>query len=491
MIQANSTMTHRNVLILHTDAQMWSWLGKLSGGQFFTPHLDALAATSVHFRQAHACSGVCVPSRAALMTGRHPVATGVVSNNQVLPDSERTLGRYFSEAGYETAYFGKRHYGRDHHPAREDGWEHFFGKQDYDSVLVRAGIPHRYPEKSLPQTRARYWTLGASQIPEACYFETILANETLSFLDRRDQTRPFLCFLSMVAPHGPFTPPEPFASRFSPEKMLLAPRDAAELNGKHPATIRWIRQNQKYFNEGELREFLAMQAALMALADAQVGRVLAKLDDLGLAEETLVVFASDHGDFGTGYGMIGKSWAMLDPLLRIPLLMRLPGGRPGCVFDGMVENIDILPTVMEWANLPKDANIQGTSLVPILRGESCEGRKAVFAFNECEYSGGRVSFASIRLPRWRYTLASDGFEELYEAEEDPWHWRNLAGTKELVAEQAALGRELLRCMTNRAGSSFDRAAASFWEDETLFYDESRYTGERIAPRPASKRPHFM
>lgn len=470
----------KNILLLHTDAQMHHWLGAAGNDAIRTPNLDRLAAQGVRFENAFACSAVCVPSRACLMTGRYAEATGVTSNSRILHSREKTLGRFFREAGFRTGYFGKTHYGRSFGEV-ENEYDVFFEKKHYNQYLKEAGIPASYPEKEIPERVTRYWEVGRSAIPEEHYFEKILADRAIDFLST-PSTQPTLAFVSFVAPHGPFTPPGKFADLYPPETLSIAPRCDTELEGKPAQFVRWVQQNRKYLTEEECHRFLAAMYGLGSMVDEQVGRILDALRESGRLEETLVIFTSDHGDFGTGYGIIGKSWNMIDPLVRIPLLVRLPGGRSGEAEPAFAENIDLLPTLLEYAGVAIPSYVQGRSLLPLLKGETTLHKEESFAFNTYQDSSVKLAQSTIRRGPWRLIVCEDGPDQLYHAERDPWNWHNLANAPEHQPLLVELRDALLRHQIAVCGSPFDVDTARFWEDETGFYDETRFCGRRLVDR---------
>ncbi len=472
----------RNILILHTDAQMHDWLGAAGHPDVRTPDLDRLAREGVRFTHAQACSGVCKPSRACLMTGRYPVGTGVTCLPQTLPPSEVTMGRYFAQAGYDSGYFGKTHYGVEDPHMQGDGWGTYFGTKAYNQYLAEAGVGVRYPEKGVKQKLARFWNFGQSSIPEDHYFEKVVADRAIEFMEQ-ERNKPFLCMASWIAPHGPFTPPGRFATMYDPSRLTLAPRHPAETESKPQEFVDWVVQNRKYATEAELRQFLAMVYGLVSLVDEQVGRLLDHLRRRGLLENTLVLFASDHGDYGTGYGIFGKSWNMIDPLIRIPLIARAPGqagGQPA--YKGLVENIDLLPTMMEYAGLSVPKSVQGRSFWPLLAGEAFEAKASAYSFNTHESTRGNLAQATIRHGRWRLIVGDHGPDQLYDVANDPWNWINLAERPEHRAVVGELKDRLMRWQIGAAGLGYDRESARYWEDETCFWDETRFTGERIRPR---------
>ncbi|HWL51025.1 MAG TPA: sulfatase-like hydrolase/transferase [Chthoniobacteraceae bacterium] len=471
-----------NILFCMTDAQIHRALGCAGNREVRTPHLDALAAEGVHFRQAYACSPVCGPSRAAMMSGRYPIAYGMVNNFGCLPPSEPTLGQLFSAAGYRTGYFGKTHYGRSNDAMREEGWEAQFLLADYNRYLRAAGVPHEYPRNLVAESRTRYWKMGTSKIPLEHYFEKVLGDRAVEFVRSADE-RPFLCFLSMIAPHGPFSPPAPYDRMYDPASLTLFPRSEGELEGKPAEFVRWVTQNRKYVTDAELREFLAITYGLVSLADDTVGRLVAALKTAGVYDNTVIVFASDHGDYGSKYGILGKSWCMDDVLSRIPLIISHPDHRgEGRTSDALVENIDLLPTLLESGSIPVPRKVQGRSLLPILSGSRESVKEAVFSFHSSEYSEARLNLSMIRRGEWKLVQSDTDENQLYHLPSDPYEWKNRIDEPELHELVRSLQYDLLRCHVANTGQSFPIETTRFWTDETYFYDETRFNGSRQITR---------
>ncbi len=471
--------TPRRIVVIHTDAQAHDFLECGGYPGFRTPNLSRLAARGTRFTRAYACNGVCVPSRASLMTGRYPIAHGVMNNHMNLHPDEPRMGRLFADAGFATGYFGKTHFGNNNADMAGEGWSESFLVSDYNRHLAVHGCGVRYPEKSLSHPLGlRYWQAGPSDIPEELYFENVLAGCALDFVSRH-RDRDFLCFLSMVAPHGPFSPPERFLRMFRPGDIPLRPRSAEELQGKPPAFQRWIRQNQAYLNPAELEVFLAVMASLLALVDEQMGRILDGLESLGILEDTWIVFTSDHGDFSSAYGAIGKSWCMDDLLMRIPLIVSGPGVHPGSRLEAHVQNCDILPFLLDAAGEPRPQRMQGKSLLPLLRNPSERGREAVFACQSNEYSADRLVQSMVVHDGWKYVESFPAHPQLFDLANDPMEWVNLAGSPRCRERQEDLRDRLLQWHLGAAGGFFHPETAGFWEDETGFYNPAVFTGERI------------
>lgn len=445
-----------------------------------TPNLDRLARErAVVFNNAYSCSGVCVPSRASLMSGRYPIGHGVMANN-VTPrrDAEPWLGRLLTGAGYDTGYFGKTHFAGNDNDMAGEGWQTSFIKHEYAAYLKAHGVNATYPEQSdIDKFPVRYWTFGKSRIPEEHYFENVIADQACEFIEqKRDQ--PFACYVSNVAPHGPFTPPGKYAEMYDPADMPLLPRFDGELDGKPPQARQWIEQNAKYLNDDELRIWMAVTYGLITLVDDNVGKLMAALERSGQRDDTLIVFLADHGDFASRYGIIGKSYAMTDDLLRVPMMICTPGCTPR-ESDALVQSIDVTHTLMDWAGIEPCAHQHGRTLLPLLRGEVDRVRDHAFAADCSEYSQDHLYMHMVRDETWKY-VESSGFEgELYNLVDDPYETRNLVADPACADVVARLRKALLQWHVEYTCGYFDPKRAAFWEDETLFYDETKYCGLRI------------
>jgi len=198
----------------------------------------------------------------------------------------------------------------------------------------------------------------------------------------------------------------------------------------------------------------------------------------------LVVFTSDHGDFASKYGIIGKSWCQDDVLIRVPLIISHPACRTEpSVSDALVETIDILPTLLQFAELSASSTLHGSPLTPILRGDISTGKNAVFAYDKAEYSQDHLYRSMIRTGHWKLVQSGNGITELYNLADDPHESRNLAGQPAYHDLITDLQIRLLNWHIEYAGGFVDSSRVRYWEDETCFYDKTVFTGDRVrAPR---------
>lgn len=470
----------KNILLIQVDAQLHSALGCMGNDLVATPHLDALSGKGTLFTKAYSCSGVCVPARASLMTGRYTIGHGVTNNHITLPKNEKTMGQFFADNGYVNGFFGKTHFGvpDDRDLCKNHGWDETFLNKNYNNYLRQEKIDAVYPEKNPVKRRTRYWGAGESRIPAEHYFENVIADRACDFM-AKNAARNFLCYVSNIAPHGPFTPPEPYNSMYSPEDIKLAPRSAGELEGKPEQFRRWVVQNQEYLTEKELRIMMAVTYGLITLVDSNVGKLVTTLKENGLYDNTLIVFLSDHGDFNSKYGIIGKSWCMDDVLLRIPLIISHPQHREGLKKDALVQNVDILPTLLEFAGIPGEKKMHGKSMMPLLEGKSDSIREAVYAYDQARCSCQNLYKSMVRNCSWKYVYSGSFGSELYNLGQDPNEWENLSGREEVRNIELFLKDKLLEWHVGSSGLFYKPENAGFWEDQTCFYDASKFCGERI------------
>ena len=470
----------RNIVLIQTDEHVYSMLGIMGDPVVRTPNIDALArGGATVFDNSYTCNGVCVPSRVCLMTGRYPTAHGVVENEVNLPPDEDTMGHVFERGGYDTGYFGKTHFGRDANDMAAEGWRTSFTRGQYNEYLRDRGIDARYPEPRVANSNLEYWQVGRSAIPNEHYFENVISDRAVEFV-RQKRDEPFLCYVSCVAPHGPFTPPAPYDTMYDPAEVRLMPRHEGDLAGRPPAMVKWVEQNRKYVTEEELRIYQAISCGLITLVDDNVGRIVAALKDAGLYENTLVLFTTDHGDFGTRYGIFGKSWCTIEQIIRTPLIVSVPGCRENMDrADALVENVDILPTLMDFAGIDRSRKVQGASLMPILTGQQNTVKDAVFAHGLFENGGWMMGQSMVRSGDWKLVQSSGFGGELYNLKDDPWELRSRVDDPEAQSVLADLRARLLDWHVSNTGGWFDVANARFWEEETCFYDETAFCGERI------------
>ncbi|WP_158289687.1 sulfatase family protein [Paenibacillus flagellatus] len=487
-----------NVLIFHTDQQRYDSLGCTGNAYAETPNIDRLASEGTLFRRHVSASPVCMPSRASLFTGRYPNGHGVHTNGVALPRRDHwtghpmndgqplnagvfshvpTMADAFSEAGYRTASIGKLHLTCTNAPRScryeesrvrwaEEAMESWSGPYyGFDRVELTIGHGEDYTghygrwlEREYPEVAARvksglYRGSGASRhtlypsvVPVEAHSSTWIAGRAVSYLrEAANDTRPFLLFLGFPDPHFPFVPPAELAERFASKDVPPA-REKADPYGVPAAMRRLYRddalQNVRRFGDGFVRLARQYTDAMLHLVDLSVGRVTGALRELGLEDDTIVLFTSDHGDYLGDYGLIFKSEFGCKALNHVPLLVKVPMRRddwPGeC--RAAVSNADVLPTLCELAGVPAPDGVQGRSLVPLLEGRAPSSPVTVACYGEAPEDRN----FSLWNDRYRYTwYPAAGECELYDHEADLGETADLAGTPEAAAVRQAMHAELL------------------------------------------------
>ncbi|RMD73718.1 MAG: hypothetical protein D6820_18080 [Lentisphaerae bacterium] len=362
----------RNVILILTDQQHYRSLGINGCPEAQTPNLDALGAHGVNFRNYFVTNPVCSPSRGSLFTGRHITEHGLWANGCALPQHVPTIPQVLRQNGYQTALFGKLHLvpivsRTEPHPAY--GFEICEVAEGDQQLLDDAYF--RWLKKEHTEVYLNYvnemYTKGhtdgyTSAIPEECHLNTWITERGLDFLkNRRDEDKPFFLNLSYFDPHHAFNPCEPYASRFR-DCEVSAPRQNPAGFDLRPTHMQGkIRADRAITTNSErMTGIIRAYHAMVAHIDHCVGRVLAALRELGLDEDTVVIFTSDHGELLGNHEMLWKGPIMLDDLLRVPFIIDLPGGeKRGLQVDHLASGIDLFPTILEVAGLPSEELYRG------------------------------------------------------------------------------------------------------------------------------------
>lgn len=427
-----------DVVVFMTDQQRHDQVGYASGGHFETPNLDALAARGVIFENAYSASTVCIPARAALLTGVQPHRVPTQENGHALREGTWTVARAFRAAGYETALIGKMHFAPVH---AEHGFEtmrlceHLLAQalgplskqrgdelDDYHDWLL---------EQGLAEYRLMYPGRLPSRFPAAAHPTAWVESETSRFLAQRGRDRPLFLVVSFPHPHPPLDPPEPYASMYAPADSIL-PQDGYEVNEALPQVYEiatsGVLGKPEFDSRPEasdpkrVRRFLATARGLVKQIDDSMGRLLEQLD----LETTLVLFTSDHGDFSGHRGLMRKNpWIPFDDLARVPLTAAGLGIGGGRRESALVQNCDLALTCLDYAgvDLP-DIDFDSRSLRPVLDG--CPRGDDLHRSVVC---GVSIGFPTVRRGEYKYMTHSErGQPVLFDLEADPQESRNLVDT---------------------------------------------------------------
>ena len=472
-----------NLLLLMTDQQRADTI--TPGGPCLTPNLQALAAEGADFTRCYATNPICSPSRGSLYTGLLPHAHGMTDVTHAVDPTRADLkpgvpfwSRTLREAGYRTAHFGKWHVERSDELQR-------FGFDEFEVDLRLTGVPTYQgplaPRVAVQQPGYREFLLaGVSDERANASREAYLFDRGIAFIEAAaaDPKRPWALVVSTEAPHDPYVVPRELYERYD-AAALLAPASAHDDLHDRPAIYRRIQRTWAALSTEDAAQATACYYAACSGIDDQVGRILAALEASGQADDTLVVFTSDHGDYLGAHGLWLKGVAAFEEAYRVPLVLRGPGVVPGVRVDAPVSLLD-LPRTLVRALLDQDFGGagrgpgQGRDLGRWLAGEDASDEFEAGAY--AEFHGQRLGYSQriVWHGRHKYVFNGFDFDELYDLAADPFERRNLTS-------EAACA-DLLREMSSR-----------MWEvvlasgDRTL--GEAQYGMFRFAPvGPEAVRP---
>jgi arylsulfatase A-like enzyme len=406
-----------NFLFIYTDDQRWDAMGVVQKEQgtrarfpwFETPNMDRMAAEGVRFRNAFVTLSLCAPSRAAFLTGRYNHLNGVANNHTFFPEDNVTHATLLRAAGYATAYIGKWHMGGQR--GQRPGF-------DYSASFIGQGKYVDCP-----------FEINGKPTPTTGWVDDVATDYAIEFM-KEHRDKPFSMVVGFKACHGPTDPPERARERFAGKKARPVPNlSARAIYRSEDETPRGKGKGAGTNSNGEVNVNLNYFRCISA-ADGNLGRLLKALDELGIADDTVVVFASDNGFYNGEHGL-GDKRSAYDESLRIPMLVRCPKLFPnGKVRDEMVLNIDLAPTFLELAGVRVPSQMQGRSWVPLLEDKKTDWRKSFLAeyFYERPFAGTptmvAVRTADAKLIKYP---GHDEWTELFDLANDPYETRNLAG----------------------------------------------------------------
>ena len=429
-----------SILFVLSDQQRWDTLGCYGQALEITPNLDRMAAEGVRFENAFTCQPLCGPVRACLQTGKYATETGCFRNGIALPPDEKTIAHRLGATGYDVAYIGKWHLAstsgmgeadadfrmKPVPPERRGGYTGFwlaadvpeFTSHSYDGHLFDAGMRR-------------------VEFPKGRYRVDCLTDFAEDYLRSRTREKPFFLFLSYVEPHhqndrNRYEGPTGSTARF---RDFPVPGDLAGM-------------------QGDWRESYPDYLGCVNSLDGAVGRLRGVLEELGLAEETLIVYTSDHGSHFRTHNEEYKR-SCHDGCVRVPMIACGPGFRVGTVVEQLVSSIDLPPTLLAAAGVATPAEMRGRALQPLVEGTAVSWPQEVFI----QISESLVGRA-VRTRRWKYsvrapgdvdplnTCGSDVYVEdfLYDLESDPHERRNLVTDPAYANVRSELSRTLRRLM---------------------------------------------
>ena len=432
-----------------------------------TPNIDRLAARGVRFDRAYCQFPLCGPSRNSFLTGLHPNSTGILANAQIFRQSipkAISLPQAFRLDGYLAVRIGKLYHYNVPNSIGTNGHD---DPGSWEMEMNPAGCDRMMEEPEIfsltPGQFGGTLSWLASKNPDAKHTDGMEAADAEWVLERcaKQKDRPFFLAVGFFRPHTPYVSPQSYFEKYPEEKMPVVQGTVYDQKGVPPAALQSYKKEQDQLTDELRRQAIQAYFAAISFMDAQAGKVLDALDRLGLSDNTIVVFTSDHGYHLGEHGLWQKQ-SLFEESTRVPLIIAGPGVvKPGSVAPTPVGLIDLYPTLTELCGVKAPTNLQGQSLVPMLKDVSAVGRG--WAISEVVRGGGIKRFGAsaatgdkgnrflgytLRTARWRYTEWDEGRQgrQLYDHDKDPKELTNLADDPTHAATVAELSEKLRAAM---------------------------------------------
>ncbi|GAB3473711.1 sulfatase-like hydrolase/transferase [Nocardiopsis coralliicola] len=478
-----------NQLFLMTDQHRVDTLGCYGNPHVSTPNLDRLAASGTRFDRCYTPTAICTPARASLLTGQAPF------RHRLLANYERNVGYQedldpgvftFPEAlraqDHQLGLIGKFH-GGTHRTAASfgfdgpdlPGWHNPVDHPDYRAYLEERGLePYAIAEPvrgTTPNGNPGNLLAARLQQPEEATFEAYLATRAIELLERyAADGRPFFLATHFFGPHLPYLVPDEYYDLYDPALVELPPSIAETFEGK-PSVQRNYSAHWTFDTMPleATRKLIAVYWGYVTLIDTQIGRILDRLDALGLADETAVYFTADHGEFTGSHRLHDKGPAMYEDIYRIPGIVRIPGAGPQ-VREEFAGLTDFTATILELAGCDPEAAVDGRSLVPLVRGEAQpEWPGELLA----EFHGHHFPHPQrmLRDDRYKIVVNPESVNELYDLDTDPHELWNRYRDPELAGVRDRLLKRLYTLLRER-GDNFYHWMTSMYPVGAADHDPS-------------------
>jgi len=423
--QKNHNAKKPNVVYILTDQWRSSALGYTGNLDVKTPNLDKFSKESVNFANAVSVTPVCTPHRAALMTGRYPTTTGMFLNDLYLPDEELCMAEIFKSEGYSTGFLGKWHldgHGRINNvaPERRQGF-------DYWKALECSHDYNKMPYYANENPEIQYWD---------DFSPFAMAKDASNYMaEHAEDENPFLLVVSIATPHFPHhQAPQEFKDLYRAEDLKLPP-------------------NVPKDSDGSIRKELQGYYAQCTASDKAIGRMLDKLKELNLWDNTIVVFSADHGEMMGSHGVLPFTKQLAwDESIRVPFLIRYPsiGKNQGAVVNAPINTPDILPSLLGLTNSTIPASIEGDDLSSLIKTPNLTVDRAALVMNICPFTREYKypEYRAIQTKQYTYARTLAGVSKFFDNENDPYQMNNLANKPEYASLQQELDEKLNIALTN-------------------------------------------
>jgi len=448
-----------NILMFITDGHRADSLGCYGNPVLRTPHVDAFAREGARFTGAYSAHTVCMPSRASIWTSRYPHVHGVWANGVPLSRDEVTLPQVLADNGYRTCAAGKIHLepqqGPEYPPRIAEG-ESYYGFQEVHLSENKIGAEYlqfvrdEFPDLAEAADKRR-------PVPEDAHELAWITGRAIDFV-RRSATdgAPFLCSCSFHELSPPCHPPLGFDDLYRPEDMPPPKRKQGELDNKPPYYTECYDGQMRlgrYPDDDTYRRYMTTYYNQTTFIDKQFGRIIAALDDLGVADRTIVLFTADHGLTLNDHWQWRHGPFLMEQVINVPMIWRVPAPAPqGRVVEELVESVDIMPTILDLCGVGPPPGVQGRSITPLLAGaEGAEGRESILAQDrespellarEVDPAGFKI--IAVRTSEWKLIhYPGEPHGELYHLASDPDEFENLWPCPEHLRTRRQMERLLL------------------------------------------------
>ncbi len=441
-----------NVLFIISDDLTTTAISSYENSAAYSPNIDKLSKEGTRYTRAYSQYPVCGPSRASLLFGYYPSATtvyGYTSGREKVGEDKKSLPQLFKENGYYTARVSKIYHmgipidietGSDGADDSLSWSEHFNSKAPEWLAKGEGELVQNNPNGNLPIKGGNVMTIVKADGNDLEHADGRTAEKAIEVIKAK-RKEPFFLAVGMVRPHVPFVAPKRYFERFPHENITLPPKVEGDWEDMPKNAINYVTTKNGAMSEEQQKKAIAAYYASVYYMDTQVGKILKALEEEQLAENTIVIFTSDHG-FHLGEHDFWMKVSLHEESVRVPLVIKAPGKKPQ-VCNSFVELIDLYPTIAELTGLKPLSNIQGKSLVKTLDNPSHKVRDYAFSISQNAGKGGNA-FA-LRSQKWAYIQYGENGEdgaELYDMEHDEKQYSNLAN-KASYAEVVQQMQQLL------------------------------------------------
>ncbi len=453
-----------NVLLIISDDLTMTALGAYGNRIVSTPAIDRLAQEGVLFERAYSQYPVCGPSRASLMFGYYPSATttyGYVSGREQVGRERQSMAQWFKDQGYYTARVSKIYHmgvpidietGSDGTDDPDSWTEKFNAKGPEWQAPGKAELVQNNPDGAIERKGGNVMTIVQGSEGDLGHSDGIAAEKARELI-RAHKKEPFFLAVGLVRPHVPFVAPEKYFIPYPWQQMVPPPvveNDWADIPARG---INYVTTKNGQMSHAQKQKAIAGYYASVSYMDAQVGKILQTLREEGLEDNTIVVFISDHG-FHLGEHDFWMKVSLHEESVQVPMIIKAPGIQPGRT-QSFAELLDLYPTLVNMAGGRIPSNIQGKSLLPILKDKEHQIRDMAFSVSQ----DGKTFL--VRTDRWAYIQYDEDAKsgrELFDMYQDPKQYTNLADLPEYQAVvqemQAKLREKLAAVRTNDLGIDY-------------------------------------